>query len=106
MYKKTEQILNRSQRREAAQNMKFLINIDCLGTCRYCRINEKILKFKCFESRGVRIFEQISNGSRTKYGCLKAILSWSLETLYGVLLLCKFQEKFKPFKTSCEFIFF
>ena len=30
--KKTEQILNRSQRREAAQNMKFLINIDCLGT--------------------------------------------------------------------------
>ena len=30
--KRTEQILNRSQRREAAQNMKFLINIDCLGT--------------------------------------------------------------------------
>ena len=30
--KKTEQILNRSQRREAAQSMKFLINIDCLGT--------------------------------------------------------------------------
>ena len=32
MYKKTEQIWNRSQRREAAQSMKFLINIDCLGT--------------------------------------------------------------------------
>ena len=30
--KKTEQIWNRSQRREAAQSMKFLINIDCLGT--------------------------------------------------------------------------
>ena len=30
--KKTEQILNRSQRREEAQSMKFLINIDCLGT--------------------------------------------------------------------------
>ena len=30
--KKTEQILNRSQRREAAQSVKFLINIDCLGT--------------------------------------------------------------------------
>ena len=30
--KKTEQILNRSQRREAAQCMKFLINIDCSGT--------------------------------------------------------------------------
>ena len=30
--KKTEQIWNRSQRREAAQRMKFLINIDCLGT--------------------------------------------------------------------------
>ena len=29
---KTEQIWNRSQRREAAQSMKFLINIDCLGT--------------------------------------------------------------------------
>ena len=30
--KKTEQIWNRSQRREAAQSMKFLININCLGT--------------------------------------------------------------------------
>ena len=30
--KKTEQILNHSQRRKAAQSMKFLINIDCLGT--------------------------------------------------------------------------
>ena len=30
--KKTEQILNRSQRREAAQSMKFLTNIDCFGT--------------------------------------------------------------------------
>ena len=29
---KTEQIWNCSQRREAAQSMKFLINIDCLGT--------------------------------------------------------------------------
>ena len=28
---KTEQIWNRSQRREAAQSMKFFINIDCLG---------------------------------------------------------------------------
>ena len=50
--------------------MKFSINIDCLGTC---RINEKIPKFKCFESRGMRVFEQIKNGSRTKFGCLKAI---------------------------------
>ena len=32
VYKKTEQIRNRSQRREAAQSMKFLSNIDCLGT--------------------------------------------------------------------------
>ena len=30
--KKTEQILNRSQRRQAAQSMKFFINIDCFGT--------------------------------------------------------------------------
>ena len=30
--KKTEQIWNRSLRREAAQSMKFLINIDCVGT--------------------------------------------------------------------------
>ena len=31
--KKTEQIWNRSQCREAAQSMKFfIINIDCLGT--------------------------------------------------------------------------
>ena len=30
--KKTEQILTCSQRREAAQSMKFFINIDCLGT--------------------------------------------------------------------------
>ena len=29
---KTEQIWNCSQRREAAQSMKVLINIDCLGT--------------------------------------------------------------------------
>ena len=29
--KKTEQIWNRSKRREAAQSMKFLINTDCLG---------------------------------------------------------------------------
>ena len=32
VYKKTEQICNRSQRREAAQSMKFFINLDCLGT--------------------------------------------------------------------------
>ena len=30
--KKTEQIWNRFQRREVAQSVKFLINIDCLGT--------------------------------------------------------------------------
>ena len=30
--KKTEQIRNRPQRREAAQSMKFFINMDCLGT--------------------------------------------------------------------------
>ena len=30
--KKTEQIRNRSQRREAAQIIKFMIKIDCLGT--------------------------------------------------------------------------
>ena len=30
--KKTEQIWNRSQRREAAQSMKFLINIECLSS--------------------------------------------------------------------------
>ena len=29
---KNEQILNRSQRREAAQSMKFFTNVDCLGT--------------------------------------------------------------------------
>ena len=33
VYKKTtEQIWNRSQRREAAQSMKFFFNIACLGT--------------------------------------------------------------------------
>lgn len=31
--KKIEQICNRSQHREAAQNMKFFITIDCLGIC-------------------------------------------------------------------------
>ena len=30
--KETEQIWNRFQRREAAQSIKFFINIDCLGT--------------------------------------------------------------------------
>ena len=30
--KKTEQISNRSQRREAAHSMQFLINIVCLST--------------------------------------------------------------------------
>ena len=30
--KNTEQIWNRSQRREAAQSMKFFINIDCFST--------------------------------------------------------------------------
>ena len=30
--KKTEQIRNRSQRREAAQTIKSMIKIDCLGT--------------------------------------------------------------------------
>ena len=32
VYKKTEPIWNRSQRREAAQSIRFFINIDCLGT--------------------------------------------------------------------------
>ena len=32
VYKKTEQIRNHSQRREAAQPIKFMIKIDCLGT--------------------------------------------------------------------------
>ena len=69
-----------------------------------------MLKFKCFESRrGVRIFKQIENGLRTKFGCLKAILSWWFENLLGVLLLCKISRNLvesKPFKTSCECIFF
>ena len=30
--KKIEQIRNCSQRRETAQTIKFMINIDCLGT--------------------------------------------------------------------------
>ena len=30
--KKTEQIRNRSRRREAAQTIKFMIKIDCLDT--------------------------------------------------------------------------
>ena len=30
--RKTEQIRNRSQRREAAQTIKFMIKIDCLGS--------------------------------------------------------------------------
>ena len=36
-------------------------------------------------------------------------LSWSLENLLGVLLLCKISRnlvEFKPFKTFCECIFF
>ena len=32
VYKKTEQIRNRSQRRETVQTIKFMIKIDCLGT--------------------------------------------------------------------------
>ena len=57
--KKTEQIGNRSQRRETAQTIKFMNKIDCLGTYDAEYINEKILKFKCFKSKGMRIFEQI-----------------------------------------------
>ena len=62
----------------------------------------------------MRIFEQIYNGSRTKFGCLKvlkAILSSSGESFLGVLLLLKISrnlvlQRSKSFKTSCEFIFF
>ena len=32
VYKKTEQIQNRPERREAAQTIKFMIRIYCLGT--------------------------------------------------------------------------
>ena len=72
------------------------------------RISEKIPKFN-LEPRGVRIFEQILNGLRTNFGCLKVIFSSSVENLFRVFLLFKILRNLvecKPFKTSCEFIFF
>ena len=65
--------------------------------------NKKILKFKCFKSREVLIL-------RRKLRRLKVISSWSVENFLAVLLLFKISRRdlveSKPFKTSCEFIFF
>ena len=49
--KKSRQFRNGSQPREAASSIKFFVNIDC-------------------------IFGHIKNDLRTKFECLKVILSW------------------------------
>ena len=67
-----ETALNLAKRLEVGS---FFINIHCLGTLR-CRINENILKFKCFKPRGVRILKHIKTGLRAKFKGLKVILSW------------------------------
>ena len=106
MYQKRRQFRNASQPREAASSMKFFVNIDCLGTVMWNK--QKYLKFKCLKPRRVRIFGHIKNGLRTKFECLKVILSWWIENMLGVLLLFKISRnliEFKPFKKSCELIF-
>ena len=58
---------------------------------------------------GVRILKHIKNSLRAKFKCLKVILSWYVENMLGVLLPFKISRsliEFKPFKTSCEGIFF
>ena len=59
-----------------------------------------MLNFKCFKPRGrgeVRIFEHIKNGLRTKFECLKVILSWLVENVFGVLLLLKISRNLIEF---------
>ena len=57
----------------------------------------------------MRILKHIEHGLRTKFKGLRVILSWQIENMLGVLLLCKISRnliEFKPLKTSCERIFF
>ena len=70
---------------------------------------QKYSEIQMFKTQGgVRIFGHIKNGLRTKFECLKVILSWYIENMLGVLLLFKISRnlsEFKPFKRSCELIF-
>ena len=84
--------------------MKFLINIDCFGTY---NVEYMYSEIQMFQIQGD--LNQFTNGSRTKFGCLKAILSCLLENELGVLLLWKISRnlvEFKTFKTPCKFLFF
>ena len=57
----------------------------------------------------MRILKHIKNGLRAKLKGLKVILSWQVDNMLGVLLLCKISRnliEFKPLKTSGELIFF
>ena len=77
MYKKSRQFRNGSQPREAASNMKFFVR--CLGTGYLVMWNkQKYSEIQMFKTQGggVRIFGHIENGLRTKFECLKVILSW------------------------------
>ena len=62
-----------------------------------------------FQTQGCAYFEHVKNGLRAKFKCLKVILSLQVQHMLGVLLLFKISRyliEFKPFKTSCERIFF
>ena len=65
-----------------------------------CRINENILKSKCFKPRGVHILKHIKDGLRTKSKGLKVVLSQQVESMLGNLI------EFKPVKMPRERIFF
>ena len=57
----------------------------------------------------MHILKHIRNGVRAKFKGLKLILSWYVDNMFGVLLLFKISRnliEFKPFKMSCERIFF
>ena len=71
VWKKTEQIWNRSQCREAAWNIKFFINIDCLGTYVVER-TKKFWNLNVYSPRGcVYSNALIINGLRTRFQGLK-----------------------------------
>ena len=106
--KKSKQFWNGSQPGEAAWSMKFFYKYTLLGYLQF-RINENNLKFKCFKPRGVHIMKHIKNGLWARFKSLKVISSCWVENMLGVLLLFKMSRnliEFKPFKMSCERIFF
>ena len=48
----------------------------------------------------MRVLKHIENGLRTKFKCLKVILSWSVENMLGVLLLFKISRNLIEFKNE------